>query len=108
MEGYPETPSRLLSGTPENWVRLGLGSAPSPFAPALVPMQVLVERRIKPRASDEGQIPSQYLSPPTVCIPQIRITYIYSLLKVKEIWFCHQVKVIIDETFDCVLVLYST
>lgn len=43
MEGYPETPSRLLSGTPENWVRLGLGSAPSPSAPALVPMQVLVE-----------------------------------------------------------------
>lgn len=43
MEGYPETPGRLLTGTPENWVRLGLGSAPSPSARALVPMQVLVE-----------------------------------------------------------------
>lgn len=68
MEGYPETPSRLLSGTPENWVRLGLGSAPSPFTPALVRLQVLAERRIKPRASDEGQIPIQCFSSPTVHI----------------------------------------
>lgn len=54
MEGYPETPGRLLSGTPENWVILGLGSASSPFAPTPVPMKEW-KRRIEPQASDEGQ-----------------------------------------------------
>lgn len=28
MEGYPESPSRLLTGTPENWVKLGLCFCP--------------------------------------------------------------------------------
>lgn len=29
-EGYPESPSRLLRGTPENWVKLGLCFCPEP------------------------------------------------------------------------------
>lgn len=40
-EGYPETPSRLLSwNPPKKWVRLGLALPQAPFAPALVPAQV--------------------------------------------------------------------
>lgn len=30
-EGYPESPSRLLTGTPENWVKLGLCFCPEPL-----------------------------------------------------------------------------
>lgn len=74
MEGYPETPSRLLSGTPQNWVRLGPGSAPSPFAPALVPMQV--EEEDGASGLGKGQSTSQYLNRPRVLISKVTVMYL--------------------------------
>lgn len=45
-------PSAMRKPPPWNWVKLGLGSASSPFTPALVPMQVLVEWKERPEALD--------------------------------------------------------
>lgn len=73
-------PASCYQKPPENWVRLGLGSAPSPFAPALVPMQVLVEEE------DQASGPGWRPKPKPVIQPfcgvqfyKFRITYICNL-----------------------------